>query len=179
MGKFAAIYPAKLVIGFIFREESLFNKALEILKKKFGEIDFQSQAFVFDYTDYYEPEFGKGLKKQFVTFKRSIHPQDLARIKIFTNTLEKKLSLDGKRRVNIDPGYLNLAKLVLASTKDFSHRIYLGKGIFGEITLMFKDKSFRPLDWTYPDFRTKEYIELFNQIRQCYADQLRSASPTS
>ena len=99
-------------------------------------------------------------------------PQQIAEIKVLTNKIEEKLSSAGKRLVNIDPGYLDLAKLILASTKDYSHRIYLGKGIYAEITLSYQGKSFQGWQWTYPDFRTTEYRNIFNQIRELYAGQI-------
>ncbi len=173
MGKISRPSPAKLTIGFIFKEPSVYNKAKIILEKRFGGTDFESQTLSFSYTDYYEAEFGRGLKRRFASFKGLIPPEGLPKIKIFTNKVERKLSNGGPRLINIDPGYLNLAKLILASTKDYSHRIYLNNGIFSEVTLSFKNKSFRPLEWTYPDYKTAEYIAIFNQIRQIYAKQIK------
>jgi len=163
--------PVKLIIGFIFKNEDTFYRAERILEKKYGKIDFISEILEFNHTDYYEKEFGQGLKRRFISFRRLIPAEDLSKIKNFTNKVEKKLSGKGLRRINIDPGYLNLAKLVLASTKDFTHRVYLGKGIFAEITLFYQDKAFRPREWTYPDYRTAEYGVIFNQIREIYAKQ--------
>ena len=77
------------------------------------------------------------------------------------------------RIINIDPGYLDLSKLILASTKDYKHRIYLTKGIYAEVTLFYQDKTFCPWEWTYPDYKTGEYIEIFNRIRQIYAEQIK------
>ena len=97
----------------------------------------------------------------------------LSKIKVFTNRVENKLSLNSRRQINIDPGYLDMAKLVLASTKDYKHRIYLDRGIYAEITLFYRDKTFQPWEWTYPDYRTSDYIRIFNQIRQVYAQQTK------
>jgi hypothetical protein len=166
--------PAKLITGFIFKEENIFNKTKDILKRHFGVIDFESQALVFTHTDYYEKEFGKNLKRKFISFKDLALPQNLPQIKIYTNKLEKRLSINGLRLINIDPGYLDLSKLVLASTKDYKHRIYLDKGIYAEVTLFYQNKSFRPWDWTYPDYKTQAQITIFNQIRQIYAEQRTS-----
>ena len=94
--------------------------------------------------------------------------QDLYRIKLYTHRLEKKFLAAKLRQINIDPGYLDLAKLVLATTKDYAHRVFLRKGIFAEITLSFRGDSFGANDWTYPDYRTQEYIDIFNQIRKLY-----------
>jgi hypothetical protein len=160
---------AKLVIGFIYKDEAIFIKARQKLRKKFGKVDFISIAMDFNYTDYYEAEMGKGLKRRFMSFTKLIPIQDLYRIKLYTNRLEKKFLTGKSRQVNIDPGYLNLAKLVLATTKDYAHRIFLGKGIFAEIALSFKGNSFSANEWTYPDYRSNEYIGIFNQIRKLYA----------
>lgn len=173
MGEIAPPNPVKLIIGFIFKDKPKFNQAKKILIRYFGEIDFESKQIPFDLTDYYQEEFGKGLSKVFISFSRLIQPQEIIRIKILTNKVENKLSYGKKRLVNIDPGYLDLAKLVLASTKDYVHRIYLGKGIYAETTLFYQDKSFQGWKWTYPDFKTEKYIAIFNQIRQLYAQQLK------
>ena len=173
MGQIRSHDPVKLVVGLIFKDEISLRKALALLKLKFGQIDFESQIIPFNYTDYYKEEFGSTLNRVFVSFKKLIFAKDISRIKIITNKLEQKLSSQNRRTVNIDPGYLNLAKLVLASTKDFSHRIYLNHGIYAEITLIFKDKTFQFLDWTYPDYRAKEYIEIFMKIREIYFHQIK------
>ena len=161
----------KLVIGFIFREESVLDKAKNILRKDFGKIDYESQALAFTHTDYYETEFGKNLERKFISFEKLIQPQNLAKIKITTNAIEKKLSRNEMRLINIDPGYLDMAKLILASTKDYKHRIYLDKGIYAETTLFYQNKSFTGWVWTYPDYKSADYIRIFNQIREIYAKQ--------
>ncbi|MEW6101785.1 MAG: DUF4416 family protein [Candidatus Omnitrophota bacterium] len=165
--------PVKLIAGIIFKDDSKFFLAKKILVKKFGGIDFESREMPFAHTDYYEDEFGPGLKRIFISFKKTIKAQDLASIKVFTNKGENKLSKAGKRTVNIDPGYIDLSKLVLASTKDYKHRIYLNKGIYAEITLYYQDNSFKPWEWTYPDYKSEEHIVIFNQIRQAYAEQIK------
>lgn len=171
MGKIIKTSPVKLISGFIFKEQNSLNKAKTALIKNFGEIDFQSQILAFNYTNYYEKEFGQCLKRVFCSFKKLIQPEELSKIKAITNRIEEKFSKNNKRLINVDPGYIDLAKLVLASTKDYSHRIYLKNGIFAEITLVFKGKSFMPQEWTYPDYRTKEYIAILNKIRGIYAAQ--------
>jgi len=165
--------PVKLVVGMFTNRLELFQETLKVLKKRFGPIDYESLLLPFDKTDYYEEEFGKDLKRKFYSFKRLIRAEDLPKIKISTNNLEKKFSERKKRLINLDPGYLAPAKLVLATTKDYQHRIYYGKGIYGEVTLGYKKKSFIPWEWTYPDYRTREYIEIFNHIRKIYMEQLK------
>lgn len=172
MGQIRKPSPVKLIVGFIFREDSVLKKAEGILENKFGGIDFESQTLSFAHTDYYRSEFGDGLKRKFIGFKKLIPANLLPRVKTATNKIEDKLSADGRRLINIDPGYLDLAKLILASTKDYQHRLYLDKGIYAENTLFYQGKSFRPRDWTYPDYKTPEYLDIFNQIRKIYAQQL-------
>ena len=170
MGKVRKYNPqVKLVVGFIYKDEAIFIKSKDQLKRKFGRIDFKSDAIDFNYTSYYEKEMGSGLKRRFISFGKLVPIQDLYRIKLYTNRLEAKFLNSGLRQVNIDPGYVDLAKLVLASTKDYAHRIYSGKGIFAEITLSYRNNSFVPNDWTYPDYRSQEYIDIFNNIRKLYA----------
>jgi len=166
--------PVKLVVGMFTNRLELFKETLRALKKRFGPVDYESPPLPFNKTDYYEEEFGKELKRKFYSFRKLIRAEDLPKIKIFTNNLEKKFTERGKRSINLDPGYLAPAKLVLATTKDYQHRIYYGKGIYGEVTLKYKKGSFTPWEWTYPDYRTKEYIEIFNHIRKIYMKQLRN-----
>ena len=166
MGKIRNYNPlVKLIIGFIYKDEAIFIKSKDQLKRKFGRIDFKSDPLDFNHTAYYEKEMGVGLKRRFISFAKPISIQDLYLIKLYTNRLEGRFLNSGVRQVNIDPGYLDLAKLVLASTKDYAHRIYLRKGIFAEVTLSYRNNSFTFNDWTYPDYRSQEYIDIFNKIR--------------
>lgn len=166
--------PVKLTVGFIFSNEGDLYKAKLYLKKQFGKIDFESQTLPFIHTAYYEKEFGKDLKRVFISFQRLILPEELPQIKIITKRIEKKLSNRAYRRINIDPGYLDYAKLILASTKDYKHRIYLDKGIYAEVTLFYQNRTFHSWEWTYPDYKTSEYIRIFNRIRQIYVEQVKA-----
>ncbi len=172
MGKIHKHPPVKLISGFIFKDVSCVKKAQEILSRRWGKIDFESAVLAFGHTDYYEKEFGTDLKRKFISFRNLILPRELSEIKIATNKIEKILSHQGKRTINIDPGYLELAKLVLASTKDYKHRIYLNKGIYAEVTLIYQGKTFQPWECTYPDYKTPEYIAIFNRIREIYRGQI-------
>lgn len=166
-------YPrVKLIIGFIFNKQVYFVASKGILEKKFGRIDFESKAHPFIHTNYYQKELGDNLQRVFVSFKPLIKPENLPKIKIFTNRLEQKLSKENKRQINIDPGYLSLSKLILATTKDHKHRIYLSNNIIGEVTLFYQKGSFNTWDWTYPDYKTDAYIQIFNQIRKIYVQQI-------
>lgn len=173
MGKIKRISPVKLFLGFIYKDEAVYRKSLNVIQRRFGSIDHESPVFDFSFTDYYEKEMGPGLKKKIVSIERLIQPCELSRIKIITNSIEEKLSESGSRRINIDPGYLDNAKLVLASTKDFYHRIYIGKGIFAELTLYYKDKDYHWLEWTYPDYKSDGYIGFFKEARGIYARKVK------
>lgn len=175
MGIIRKAIPVKLIVGFIYKEEGIFLKAKQLLQKKFGKIDFESEKLLFNLTDYYEQELGKDPLRKFMSFSALIPADKIADIKIFTNAIEKKLAKNHLRRINIDPGYINFSKLVLATTKDYIHRIYLGKGIYAEMTLYFRNKTFNPWEWTYNDYRTPQYLEIFTKIRELYAKQTEPA----
>ena len=175
MGKIKQPAGVKLFIGMISGEEDLFEKAEKRLSRKFGLIDFKSPILSFQHTHYYEPEMGSNLKRKFISFQGLIDPAEIAKIKLFTNQLEGDfLHPDTEdRRINLDPGYLTLSKLVLASTKDYQHRIYLGKGVYAEVTLRYhREKGFEPWEWTYPDYKTREYLQIFNRLRKTYQGEL-------
>lgn len=171
VGKVIKIQPVKLITGLITQNVNSFVKAHRALGKQFGSVDYKSPILDFKLTDYYRDEMGTDLKRQFISFHKLIDPARLPDIKLFTNKLEDKFSKNSKRLINIDPGYVTAAKLVLVTTKNFAHRIYLNKGIFAEITLKFKNSSFRPHELTFPDYRTEEYITIFNHIREIYMNR--------
>jgi len=168
MGKLREPNRVKLITGLLSADTSFFPKVKKILEKKFGMVDFKSDETDFTHTDYYAKEMGSNLKRVFFSFERLLDLKDIYAVKRWTNRLEDEFLKSGKRTVNIDPGYLDLSKVILLSTKDYSHRIYLNKGIFAEVTLFYKNNSYNPWPWTYPDYRTKAYIDVFNHIRQIY-----------
>ena len=172
MGKIHIPEKVNLVIGLIFNDIEQCRRVIKNLVKKFGRIDFESDTLGFNKTDYYKEEMGGPLKRKFLSFKYTIDLKDIYKIKLDTNLLEKRFSKSGRRTVNIDPGYLNLSKLVLFSTKDYFHRIYLNKGIYAEVTLFYRDKTFSPLAWTYPDYKSGSYINIFNSVRQIYKEKI-------
>ena len=163
----------KLIVGLISPQESKFSKASKLLEQKYGPIDLKSPVMGFMHTNYYEKEFGSNLKRIFLSFKKLIDIKNLYKSKLDTQKIEKRLSSKLKRQVNIDPGYITLGKLVLFTTKNYSHRIYLNRGIYAEVTLRFEENSFTPWSWTYPDYRTNEYIDFFNKVRKVYKTQLK------
>ncbi len=164
--------PVKLFVGMLSREAALFDACAEILKKEYGPLEAESALIPWDKTDYYRDEMGPDIIRKFLFFEHIVDPGRLPSIKRFTNAVERSYAIpDGetlKRRINLDPGYVTEAKVVLATTKDFAHRLYIGDDIYAEVTLRYdaKQRSFAPLDQTYPDFRTREYLELFNAARK-------------
>ena len=175
MGQIRSHPPVKLIVGIITAFPDWLPGAHRQLAERFGRIDFASDLLPFDYTTYYAAEMGTDLKRQFVSFEKLILAEELASAKCFSNAVECEFAKGdtAPRPVNLDPGYISAAKLVLASTKDHAHRIYLQDGIYAEITLKFYHKTFQPWEWTYPDYRTPIYIDIFNNIRHTYMEQLK------
>lgn len=160
----------KLIAGLFSNDIEIIGRVADKLQKLFGPIDYESRISDFLHTDYYRKEMGPNLKRKFLSFKKPVDLKNICAVKLKTNALEKRFEKNGLRTVNIDPGYLNLAKLVLFSTKDYTHRIYLGSGIYAEVTLYYKDGSFQSWPWTYPDYKTAEYVGIFNEIRALYKE---------
>jgi hypothetical protein len=165
-------------MGMLSSEPELFAECEGILKAEYGEFDLASDTMPWEITDYYQEEMGTRIFRRFVFFEDLIDPANLSRVKLFTNEIEDRFktgaSSSSRRRINIDPGYVTEAKVVLASTKDFSHRIYIGGNIYAEVTLSFnsKTRSFSTLDHTYFDFRTETYKKLFNSARDLLRKKL-------
>jgi hypothetical protein len=141
----------------------------------YGPVALASQPFPFVETAYYQPTMGSGLCKQFLAFQRLIAPDRLPQLKLQTNAWEAEYAAWARhaepRPLNLDPGYLSLAKLVLASVKDHAHRIYLGQGIYAEVTLYYRGGAWRHREWTFPDYRRADYQAFFAQCREYYKGQ--------
>jgi hypothetical protein len=166
--------PVKLIVSAFAPGNELLQEAREALEGEWGAIDFESVLLPFDHTPYYEREFGPGLVRRIWAFEALVDPGDLATIKLRTNELEQRWAVDGRRQVNLDAGYVSMAKMVLATTKNHGHRIYVGGGIYAEVTLQYRDGAYRPWPWTYPDYATRAYCALFEDIRGRYIGQLRA-----
>ena len=168
MGRIRSPKQALLFIGTLYSDPGISDHSREIIGKNFGEILFSSHALPWDYSAYYKKELGCPLFRRFIFFKNLFDSGTLADVKLKTNEIEDLLSSEGKRRINLDPGYLTPAKIVLASTKNYAHRIYLGKGIYGEVTLIYKDKDgiYKPQLYTYRDYQDKTYVEIFMSARE-------------
>lgn len=158
----------KLVISLIYKEKERLLMAEDALKDIFGDVEELEFSSDFDYTDYYYGEFGGPLARKVIVFKKLVSIDTVHVSKVSANDLERKLSLQGKRTVNIDPGYVTEAKLALFTTKDYSHRLYAGAGIFAECTLFFRDGIFNAWPWTYPDYASSEMREFFKKVRDLY-----------
>jgi hypothetical protein len=169
--------PVKLIVGILASEERCLTAAREGLAAALGTIDLVSDIWTFDQTDYYAAQIGPRILRQFVSFEHLIDPGQLAAIKHRTNALEQQLaaalSTPFPRPVNLDPGTIEPSKLVLATTKNYAHRIYIGDRMYAEVTLVFDKGQWRPLPYTYPDYHRQEYFDFFSQVRLRLVQQLR------
>ncbi len=174
MGRPKPPESAILFSGFLYAEESCLHKALGILQEHFSGPLFVTQPILWQHSQYYREELGWPIYRRFALYDRIIDPSEIVDIKLLTNQIEESLSEGGRRTVNIDPGYVTLSKVVLATTKNHAHRLYLGRGIYGEVTLYYRGGSFRAHQFTYPDFSSQPYIEIFNRIRQYLKERTNS-----
>ena len=167
--------PAKLVVGLIMKDRALFEPLGAELSAVFGSVDMVSTWLPFNYTSYYEPEMGTPLYRRLLTFKKLINQEELAGIKLTTNRLEQSCLQNNKRSVNIDPGFLLYERFVLASGKNFCHRIYIGRGIYADLTLIYQRGRYQKLPWTYPDYADEPIQEFLTRVRNKYAVDLRTS----
>ncbi|MFH1415883.1 MAG: DUF4416 family protein [Elusimicrobiota bacterium] len=170
------VQKVKLIAGLILAKEAPADEIKACMCSEFGDTDYSSMTIDFDYTDYYFKEMGRPLWRKFFSFRDLIDPTRLPAVKNITRKIEDKFSIGGNRTVNIDPGYLEPAKLVLASTKNFYHRIYIGDGIYAEVTLYWEKREFRTHKWTFPDYSSEIYRDILKQIREIYMKQYRSTA---
>jgi hypothetical protein len=158
-----------LVLAAFSRHAAALDWARQQAAANWGPIALESAQFSFDQTDYYQPTMGPHLVKCFWAFQQPIDPALLVQCKLQTNDWEAQYAREGGRSeprpLNLDPGYLTLAKLVLASTKDHAHRLYLARGIYAEVTLRYKDGQWQDRDWTFPDYRRADYKQFFSECR--------------
>jgi len=169
--------PVKLIVGILATDRQCVHAATEAILDKFGKADFTSDVWLFDQTDYYKNQTGSRILRQFVSIERLIDPGKLAKIKHQTNRIEQKLvrtlALPLPRPVNLDPGIIEPCKLVLATTKNYSHRIYIGKKMYAEVTLIFDKGRWQPFDYTYPDYKQQCYLDFFDKVRSRLVEQLK------
>jgi len=170
--------PVKLIIGILAANQNSLQAAIEELTSEFGKADLISDVWPFTQTDYYKKETGENILRQFVSIEKLIDPGKLAKVKHQTNKLEQKLaaklSVNLPRPVNLDPGVIEPSKLILATTKNYAHRIYIGEKMYAEVTLVFDKGSWRPLPYTYPDYKQQCYHDFFEKVRKRLLEQLKS-----
>ena len=184
MGAIRPPRPVNLICGLIANDPDLMDRAVRLITEYTGPTDAASTLWPFDTTDYYQVEMGGNLQRRFLSFDRLIDPVELAALKILTNQLEARLCRDcglpeTHRPVNLDPGYLTTSKLVLATTKDYGHRVYLRDGIYAEATLHYVDGRWHPWPWTYPDYADSRYHAFFDQVRELYKQKLLARAPVA
>lgn len=168
------IKPVKLIVAALFAAEARLRAAQQELTKAFGAIDYTSAHFPFAATNYYYAEMGAPLARVFYSFAQLVSPEELAAIKLRANEIERVLSVNEKRSVNLDPGYLDPDKFVLASAKYHGYKIYLRDGIWADLTLHYEKGAFTALPWSFPDFKSGEYEKEFLRIREIYKAQLKA-----
>jgi hypothetical protein len=161
--------PARMIVSAIYSSLDVMLDAIGDMEKKYGRVTDETDEIDFIHTTYYREEMGDELKRKFFAFEKPAPRDSLADIKNFTCRLEERYGeRAGKyiiRRINLDPGILTLANLILASTKDYAHRLYLKEGIFAEVTLVYEKRKFRSLPWTYPDYMEPDVIRFLTRVR--------------
>lgn len=177
MGHLRLPDPVLLVVAVFSRHEEALEWATRRLVEAYGPVALASTPFDFNQTRYYEASMGTRLRKQFLAFAKLIALDALPEVKNRTNALEEEMAqaeaFPEARPLNLDPGLLTLGKFMLATTKDQAHRIYLGQGIFAEVTLRFHDGAFEPWPWTYADYRQPAVLDFLRDARDLYRQRLR------
>ncbi len=163
----------RLLSSLFSPDRGVIDRVIAQISKIYGPVDRVSPEMFFDRTRYYAKEMGWPLYRRFVSFEELISPETLVEAKLRTNAIEKEYLVQGNRQINIDPGYISPERLILATGKNYIHRVYLAKGIYADLTLIFMRGSFRPLEWTYRDYSDPEMIEYFNELRKTYMEKLR------
>ena len=165
--------PVKLFVGALYAHEDKLTSALERLEEKFSKIDLESTDFPFRVTDYYSEEMGSHITRRFCSFQDLVDPQYLSKAKVFSNSVESMFSVDDRRLVNLDVGYVDYDKVVLASAKYGIHKVYIGHGIYADMTLHYEKGKFSPYPWAFMDFKLDDYYEFFLKMRGIYKKQVK------
>ena len=179
MGEALKVDPVKLVVAALHADEDVLRVAMDRLRGLWGEIDFQGAVYAFDVTPYYESEMGGALARRLISFRDLVPPDVLIDGKIQTNAIEQELGGPDGRVVNLDIGYLDHHKLVLASVKPAGQKVYLGRGVYADLMLRYHKGGLVRFEWTFPDFRDGRYDTELLGIRDRYLDQLRAESNDS
>jgi hypothetical protein len=173
MAKPQPVVPVKLLAAVLWAEPATRDEALAVMSQRFGAIDFHGPDRPFDATDYYQPEMGAGLMRRLVAFEPLAPPESLGEAKLICNEIEDQFAAAEGRRVNLDIGYLDHNKIVLASLKYAGQKIHLGDGVYADLIARYNSGHYRPFEWTFPDFRDGRYDEELFTIRRRYLQQLR------
>lgn len=167
------VTPVKYFIGALHSSDDLLDKACKIVENKFSTIDLMSENFLFGGTDYYEKEMGKKIYRRIFSLEKLDDPLFLADAKLMCNNIEDEIAIDGKRKVNLDIGYIDFNKVVLGSAKYCANKIYIGKGIYADSALHYSKGKFTPYPWAFLDFKHDYYYEFMMKIRIRYKHQLQ------
>ncbi len=163
--------PAKLLVSVIYREEETFRESLSRIAGIFGEVERTSDPFPFDRTEYYAREMGAPLLRRFVVMAREVPRDALAGAKVAAEGVEEEFARDGRRTVNVDPGLLTDENFLLATGKNYSHRIYLKDGVFADLTLVYRGGEYRALPWTYPDCASDAIRAFLGDVRAGWREE--------
>lgn len=174
MSKLKQPEPVKFIAAVFSREASLINEVASRFEKIAGLLDYASELMAFDHTDYYRKEMGAPLYKRFFAVEQISDPAGLVEIKIQTNRVEEEYHQGDNRTVNIDPGYLAVNRLILATGKDVAHRVYLDKGVWADLSLVYQHGAWKDLPWTYPDYSSNDVKTILLEIRKKYLEQLKT-----
>lgn len=169
-----AVEPVKYFIAALISADVSRDDVVKTVEHTFGTVDWTSPSVLFDHTDYYEEEMGKDLKRFFLSLHEVHPPSYLVTLKLRTDRLEKERAREGRRNVNLDPGYLDYTKVVLASGKPGGWKIYLDSGVYADMTLYYEKGSFLRFGWTFPDFRAGAYDRYLLKIRSLYKNQAKN-----
>ena len=170
--------PVQLFVAVLAAAETLPSALRGALERSFGPVEYVSDSFPFDVTDYYAREMGDGLQRRFLAFERLVSPESIAEVKIETNRIEDEFRTVGTRRVNLDPGYMDPYKIVLASAKFQGQKIYVAQGICADPTLYY-DRGWKPYPWGFPDFRDGRYNAVLTEIRRRFKEKRKRRNRAS
>lgn len=169
---------AVLIIASMYNNIQNYELSLKELEKEFGIINTISSEYIFSHSNYYNKEMGDDIKKRFLVFENMIERDYITQVKKITDSIEKKYANNDNRSVNLDPAILTLENFILATNKNFTHRIYLKDGVFADLTLIYKKKEgYSKLPWTYADYSSEYTIDFLNKIREKFYNKLKESSP--
>jgi len=171
--------PVRLIFGILAKDHATLQEALNLLRERFGPEDARLPEIPFRWTNYYQDELGDAPLRTLVAYEKMISREEIPDIKLWSNSQENRTALEGKRCVNLDPGYMTLGQFFLATTKDQRQRVYIRDGIFVEPTLYFEGGFWKPFAWTYRDWQSEEYLQFLQLARQRFAYQCSTGRPWS